>query len=182
MTRIVIVETALPGECWITVRSVFEKEVEPRKHVNRLWNDPCKAYILFPAVVQCCKLFTCYWKWPLYWPASVPILIRCNEFEAMIKSNILKMSSPPGGVMILSILTLDWFIHRFKKFCLISVSALIDWMYSIWNIELLLIFHLCSLAFRIGKNRTATESWERGHLQTGLRNHWSVLLVWWCKV
>lgn len=38
------------------------------------------------------------------------------------------------------------------------------------------------LFHRSGKGGATAESWKWRYLQIGIRNYWSVLLIWWCKL
>lgn len=49
------------------------------------------------------------------------------------------------------------------------------------ELSILTLLHFLCLYFRPGENWTATKSWKWRHLQTGLWDHWPVLLFRWCK-
>lgn len=43
-------------------------------------------------------------------------------------------------------------------------------------------FNLLFLFLRFGKSGAAAESRKWRYLQIGIRNYWSILLIWWCKL
>lgn len=75
----------------------------------------------------------------------------------------------PGGFN--SILFISrWFIALFPDVFWISLLE------AVWRSEISRVF-----ACRPGENWTATKPWKWRHLQTGLWDHWSVLLFRWCE-